>query len=307
MTSPSEASYQCLHSGLGACSAGHELRYWRVSGLGLMMTSLLAAALEYAGRGWAVFPVEPRSKKPLGKLVPHGLKDAATDPNLIVKWWKAAPEANIGLPTGIHFDVLDVDEPGSGALARMVDANTPMAIGATAVTPGGGAHYLFLPTGEGNRAGFVPGCDWRGRGGYIVAAPSVHPNGGQYEWAIGPDEEPLIEAPSWLVAALQKPSAAPAVDPSPAKVRGGTAYAKAALRGECEAVASTIPGERNHRLNIAAFKAGTLIASGLLDPDEAAAALLSAAASAGLGEQEARATIASGMRAGLHQPRQVAS
>jgi hypothetical protein len=60
-------------------------------------------------------------------------------------------------------------------------------------------------------------------------------------------------------------------------------------------------------LNVAAFKIATIITAGLLDPDEAAQALLAAAAQCGLSEDEAGSTIASGFRAGARLPRQVGS
>jgi hypothetical protein len=38
---------------------------------------LLKSALEYAAKGWPVFPCEPQGRKP---LTPNGFKDATTDP-----------------------------------------------------------------------------------------------------------------------------------------------------------------------------------------------------------------------------------
>src|ERR1035438_7339000 len=79
---------------------------------------MLEAALAYASRGWPVLPCEPRGKRPFGLLVSHGLKEATTDPATIEGWWWAEPEANIGLRTGVAFDVLDVDgDEGMAALA----------------------------------------------------------------------------------------------------------------------------------------------------------------------------------------------
>jgi hypothetical protein len=44
--------------------------------------ALLQAALEYAHRGWPVFPCD-KGKRPLTK---HGFKDATTDENQIRAW-----------------------------------------------------------------------------------------------------------------------------------------------------------------------------------------------------------------------------
>jgi len=270
---------------------------------------LMAAALDYARRGWPVLPLAPGSKVPLGKLVPHGLHDATTDPSVILRLWLDTPSAGIGLRTGTKFDVLDLDgDAGWRSLARLVDSSGyPLGVGPIAATPGGGAHYLFEVTGLGNRAKFAPGLDWRGHNGYVVAAPSVHPNGCRYEWVVAPNEEAIPPAPKWLVDLLRRPSSPPPAAARPVPIRGGSAYARAALRDECAAVASTLSGQRNHTLNRAAFAVAQFFSARLLDPDECAAALLAAAAQCGLGEQEARNTIASGFRAGMVQPRRVAS
>ena len=73
--------------------------------------TLAAAAEDYARREWCVFPCMPGDKRPLGRLVPHGLKDATTDLDVIRSWWRAEPLANIALVTGLRFDALDVDGP----------------------------------------------------------------------------------------------------------------------------------------------------------------------------------------------------
>jgi hypothetical protein len=271
--------------------------------------STLAAALAYARRGWGILPVEPGGKRPLARLVPHGLKTATTDPGTILRWWLDSSDAGVGIRTGDAFDVLDIDgDEGWRTLARLVDVvGHALNCGPVAMTPGGGAHYYFRPTGLGNRAKFAPGLDWRGKNGYVVAAPSLHPNGGRYDWAISPDETEIPEAPGWLLDILRKPSPPPGTSASPVPLRGGSAYARAALREECGKVAAAPVGQRNDVLNRASFALAQFFAARLLDPDDTAAALLAAAARCGLGEQEARSTIASGFRAGLAQPRRVAS
>ena len=273
-------------------------------------SELLEAAHAYAERGWPVFPCEPRGKRPLGRLVPNGLKNASVDHELIDRWWRAAPHANVGIATGIGFDALDVDHPeGWRSLARLVAEHGALTLGPVAMTGGGGAHDLFLPTGAGNRAGLAPGLDWRGLGGYIVAPPSIHASGDRYEWAIEPGEDdfPLVEPPVWLRELVIPP--APPPRPAlgaPIRATHGGAYARAALEDEVRRVATAPVGTRNDSLNRAAFNCAQLIAAGLLDADEVAQALLAAAARAGLGAVEAEKTLASGFRAGLASPRSVA-
>jgi hypothetical protein len=45
-----------------------------------------------------------------------------------------------------------------------------------------GFHWYVKPTGMGNRAGVLPGVDFRGKNGYVIAPPSVHPDGNRYRW-----------------------------------------------------------------------------------------------------------------------------
>src|SRR5207247_369108 len=104
------------------------------------------------------FPLEPRGKQPLGRLVPHGLKQATTDESVIQGWWNAEPQANIGVPTGVAFDVCDCDGEAANKRFQAVfsehgeDARLLPRI----TTGGGGRHVLFAPTGVGNRTRFLP-------------------------------------------------------------------------------------------------------------------------------------------------------
>lgn len=132
---------------------------------------LLGAALTYATWGWPVFPIKPGHKTPLTR---HGLHDATTDPMLLRSWWATWPQANIGLPTGHRFDVVDVDPAGLAWWTRMRLADHPDDVFHGQVsTPRGGYHLYRLPTGAGNLADFAPGVDFRGTGGYVLAPPSV--------------------------------------------------------------------------------------------------------------------------------------
>lgn len=150
---------------------------------------LLPAALAYASWGWPVFPLQPGLKVPYDRS--RGFQDATTDPDVVRKWWTRAPDSNIGVATGHRFDVLDVDWltkdtlQASGAQTSwpdLRDSGRLPDVHGLATTPRGGVHVLLEPTGGGNKAGFLPGLDYRGRGGYIVAAPSRAANGRTYSW-----------------------------------------------------------------------------------------------------------------------------
>jgi hypothetical protein len=67
----------------------------------------LSAALDYAARGWPVFPCSPVDKAP---LIDGGFKSASKNPRQIRRWWRQFPKAMIGVPTGPETgNVIDLD------------------------------------------------------------------------------------------------------------------------------------------------------------------------------------------------------
>lgn len=80
------------------------------------------------------------------------------------------------------------------------------------------------------------------------------------------------------------------------------------MRAEISALIAAPAGTRNDQLNRAAFSLGQLAAAGLLDEGQVAAALLRGADRSGLladdGQRQCEATIRSGLRAGMANPRQ---
>jgi hypothetical protein len=159
------------------------------------------AARKHAERGWHVFPLWPSGKKPRTK---KGFKDATIDREQITQWWNKWRNANIGVATGSVSGVvvLDVDtkkgQPGLQSLAELEAEHGTIAT-LRARTPSGGLHLFFRAPaqGVGCKAGFLPGLDFRGDGGYIVVAPSSI-SGKEYRWE-NPGVEPA-EMPEWLVA-----------------------------------------------------------------------------------------------------------
>ena len=165
------------------------------------MSKFLDAALEYAARGWAVFPLAAGQKVP---AVKGGFKVATTDPEQIKAAWGYRPDYNIGIATGeasgglIVIDV-DVDpdkgEDGMERLRTWEITNGDLPETVCAETGRGGMHLLFKsdqPIGCSVNADY--GIDIRGDGGYIVAPPSVHPNGRPYAWDNDPEDYEVAEA-----------------------------------------------------------------------------------------------------------------
>lgn len=128
------------------------------------------AALWYADAlAVPVFPCQPLLKTP---ATSHGFKDATRNTATIRQWWQTWPNANLAYPTGIRFDVIDVDGPeGMASLTDLRTSGLLPDVIATAHTPRG-LHLYILPTGDGNTTALMPGIDYRGDGGYVLAPPS---------------------------------------------------------------------------------------------------------------------------------------
>lgn len=264
----------------------------------------LDAALEYAGRGWPVFPIVPRGKTPLTE---HGHRDATTDPDQIRAWWRRWPAASIGTAVPDSLAVLDVDgQRGENTLAEFQAAYHPLPNTLRCRTGGGGRHlYLLHPGGELRQGTNIlgAGLDTRmPRKGYAVLPPSTHPSGRRYQW-VDP-ATPVAAMPSWL-AALLRPLRS--VRAAPQSVTVSDAYVRAAADGELRNVAGAPVGSRNTQLHKSAIKLGTLVGAGVLSESDATAVLLEGARACGYldddGERAARRTIESGLSWGMAHPR----
>ena len=245
---------------------------------------------DYRALGLSVFPA--RGKRALVSWKPYQ-KEFAPDSQLEA-WDKT--QHNICVATGKLSGIVVVDVDTDD-----LDKSFPRT---WTVKTAKGYHYYFkYPDGQELRnTVHINGLDVdiRAEGGYVVAPPSVHESGHIYKWIVSPDDCPLAELPAeWIKKEVPK-QAAPAFIPTDDKP--DDSYLHAALLDECRLVETAREGTRNHTLNEAAFKLATLIAHGLSESlicDN----LLGAALSAGLSKAESEATIRSGIKAGLGQPR----
>ena len=143
-------------------------------------------ALKYAEDGFFVFPCRPGDKQPLGSLVPNGCLDATTDADMIRGWWTKCPNANIGIATGAKSGLAVVDLDGQEGIAS--GRRLGLSSSVTALTGNGNQLFFADPGGKLRNSvkKLALGVDTRGEGGYVVCAPSLHPNGKRYAWRTVP-------------------------------------------------------------------------------------------------------------------------
>jgi hypothetical protein len=177
-------------------------------------------ALRYARKGFRVFPLAPGSKKPL--LHSRGLSEATADIDVVTRMAREHPFSNIGLVTGPEsgIDAIDID-PLSGGFETerrlRADGKTWPQTPVQRTRSGGRhiilQHHALIVTGS-NRLG--RGIDFRGAGGYVVAAPSIV-GGKRYSWLCWPPGGPA-PVPQWLLDRLAAEAAQMQADKrSPAK------------------------------------------------------------------------------------------
>ena len=156
------------------------------------LSELGKAAVWYCEHGFGIIPVQPRGKVPIMK---NGLHDWFNNPEDARELWTKRPNLNIAIVCGEasgNLVVLDFDEDdekgvhGFDTLSDWEDESGQLTPTATANTGRGGMHYLYRADRP-----YHPsvnrdlGVDVRGEGSYIVAPPSVHPNGNSYTWNAG--------------------------------------------------------------------------------------------------------------------------
>lgn len=188
----------------------------------------LEAAQNWIGAGFSVIPIGYRSKRPAfdalklagcvaedGHISWEAFKQRpASDAEL--KLWFGGPRRNIGVVTGWHgLVVLDFDQRAAYdawlSWARVNGGRAAsLAAGTYRVFSARGVH-VYLMCEEPVESYQVGNIDVKARYGYVLAPPSVHPSGHQYQGQgaqimrcsrlldVFPFERPVVEsgAQSW--------------------------------------------------------------------------------------------------------------
>lgn len=280
-------------------------------------------ALEASGLGGAL-PLRYRSKYPppsgmTGRGAPYPTTEQAE------QWRREGRYRGIALRLspivlGLDFDMYG-DKLGRQSMEQLLADCGPLGDTwmVTSRTDGSGIRLVTVPLGvvwAERQAG--PGVELVHAGHrYVVAPPSIHPEGRQYRW-IAPDgtESPtpprldqLTALPaSWGRRLSVRPQAGSGQLARTTPVRSGSSYAAVTFDRTIQDLAALGPGgERNWRLNKAAYKLGGLVGAGLLDAAEVRAALFDAAGANGHlakhGERRTYRSIDSGLEDGQKRPR----
>lgn len=148
------------------------------------MADMLSSALEYARRGWYVFPcrekpgdpyvrsgetIIPKEKQP---YVGKGLHEATRDEEQIRAWWGMWNDALIGVNAGKSgLFVVDIDKKHVNGFDTYSQWGINDIAGLQTITPSGGMHIIFTGNGK-TSTNPNTGIDTRGEGGYFIAPPS---------------------------------------------------------------------------------------------------------------------------------------
>jgi KaiC/GvpD/RAD55 family RecA-like ATPase len=146
-----------------------------------MMNLLMQAALRYSKMGWSVIPLKPGQKTPLFTWLEYQQRRASESE--IRKWWADCPSANVGIVTGMISGVAVVDLDKSIGIANGIR----LALSSTLTSLTGEGRQLFYRCPEGlcgNASVVAENVDIRANGNYVVAPPSIHPNGKRYQWLV---------------------------------------------------------------------------------------------------------------------------
>lgn len=229
---------------------------------------------------WSVIPLQPNSKRPTSSWQELITRTATMDE--VFTWYEENENANVGVPTGrvSRVVVIDVDGPIGDAIVSAL-GGLPKS---PTVRTGRGSHHYFRYSGSESGKYVKEKVDGttktlleiKATGQYVVAPPSVHPNGSQYTWEVPPwDFEELPEPPGWVVETL----------------KGDKNQPLKWLRKAIAELLATGEGGRNDALNKEGYKLARRIKIGWYDEDGLRQCLTTLGHLMGLDAAEVEATV----------------
>jgi hypothetical protein len=251
--------------------------------------------------GFSVFPVQARSKLPVGEWKRYQTRSASYEQ---AEAWDGSA-FNVGIATGdvSGIFVLDLDNPEAEAEAQQLGF---VRDDTACVKTGKGRHYYYRTPPDlrvTNKAalGGVVGIDIRGNGGFVVGPGSAHPTGHLYAWEKHPLDVPIADAPEPLLTQLRSCRRGPRTASNGSARHPDDDPELATLEAQLR---DAQEGERNDRLNASAYRLGQLVAAARAEREEWEPRLRAAAQACGLPDVEIDRTMASAIEAGSANPRQ---
>ncbi|HYH63589.1 MAG TPA: bifunctional DNA primase/polymerase [Urbifossiella sp.] len=185
-----------------------------------MSNPYLAAALDFASRGWCVVPCTPRQKKP---WLTRWQENNSSDADTIRGWWRHQPDSNVGVYLGCRSMLVAIDNDSDAGSRMLLDMSAGDLPDTCEMTTGKGSRLLYaipellefepktvatLKDEYGKEA-----LRFQSKGAQCVMPPSVHPGdvekgippGRVYAWVEGRSPADLEPAPmpGWLIEAMR--------------------------------------------------------------------------------------------------------
>lgn len=268
------------------------------------------SAIAYFFEGMSVIPLTGKQCR----MKWARFQDTVAIPETINKWHRAGALQNVGIVCGqVSRNLVVMDLDGQAAIDAYEERFPHLLNTFTVLTGSGKGKHLYY------RVSSLPpttrlvypnhqAIELRANGCYVVAPPSIHPDTLK-PYAVAFQSE-ILELPHleevkrWLYSKISQ-SKPTYQQPIQRTIRDGGVpkWASAALDYECRNVRLSVEGNRSNALNTAAYNLGQIVADGNLSQSTVENNLITAALQTGLSESEARATIASGLKAGLSNPR----
>ncbi len=163
-------------------------------------TNLQETALSYVGIDWRIIPV-------IGKVPPPGITWKRPP-----EWDRIEPILSQSTTTGI---AVILGEPSGNLVARDFDTvpgyeqwreSNPDLSAQLPTSKTQRGFHVFARTEQPCKTRKFDDGELRGQGSYVVIPPSIHPNGGIYQWIISPFTEIPVIQPLLLVGLDQDSS-----------------------------------------------------------------------------------------------------
>ena len=276
------------------------------------------AAGEWARKGWRPIPASLNgATPPFPWSTVDGLSPAETQ-----KIFERQPNSRLCIILPQNVVVLDIDhrpvERGwdINEIVQALQRRYGLPDCPCCCTPKGGIHLWFqLPEGirarnwtAQNKKFPIDGVDIRTFRGLATVPPTCRRDG-KYAWISNTRKLPV--APPKLCEDLQPKAVSRKrrISPLAISARRRSAYVSKVFVSEIQSVAVSASGGRNDQLFRSAANLGSFIGGGALSEDEVRGALIEASIQNGLsnddGPSSVLATIESGFRAGLSNPRRM--